>query len=303
MRAARTLLAGLLIACVVLTTGATAALASTRTVGLDEATFTTPGWFTPSYTGVSAGLVLANTDALSLSSTAGTITSWKMATPVAGGTIRLVVLRPDGIGGWSIVGRSDPVAVASTGVNTYTTSLPIAAGDAIGVVGAGAGLGEQTPVVGRSSSVWFGASSMPGAIGSPAFSVADTAFGLMATVVEAGPDPQPAAPIHPVQPVALGATASVDGSSRSGTGEVDDRSRGNVVAPVGSNLVLRGANLHLATRVYFNNVPAAVWWIDGYEQLTAVVPRGLPAGPITVRIGGVAGVNEDTPGVRIVVRD
>jgi hypothetical protein len=300
MRAARTLLASLLIACVVLTTGATAALASTRTVGLDEATFTTPGWFTPSYTGVSAGLVLANTDALSLSSTAGTITSWKMATPVAGGTIRLVVLRPDGLGGWSIVGRSDPVAVTSTGVNAYTTSLPIAAGDAIGVVGTGAGLGEHSPVVGRSNSVWTGASTMPGAIGAPAFSVADTAFGLTATVVEAGPDPQPAAPI---QPVALGATASVDGSSRSGAGERDGRSGGDVVAPVGSNLVLRGANLHLATSVYFNNVPAAVWWIDGYEQLTAVVPRGLPAGPITVRIGGVAGVNEDTPGVRIVVRD
>ena len=55
-------------------------------------------------------------------------------------------------------------------------------------------------------------------------------------------------------------------------------------------------------RVSFNDVPATQWWIDGFGQISVIVPPGLPAGPVTLRVGGVGGVNEDTPGTQVNLR-
>jgi hypothetical protein len=61
----------------------------------------------------------------------GTIVSWQIATG-SSGVVRLRVLRPVGEGKFTGVGTSAETT-AATGLNTFSTSLPIKAGDVIGV--------------------------------------------------------------------------------------------------------------------------------------------------------------------------
>lgn len=61
----------------------------------------------------------------------GTVVRWRVK--AAEGTFRLRVLHPDGLGHYVAVATSAPATPAGLGVETFTTSLPIAAGDLIGI--------------------------------------------------------------------------------------------------------------------------------------------------------------------------
>lgn len=63
---------------------------------------------------------------------AGVITSWRIQSGSSGGSVRLRVLRPGGPGRYTAVASSD-VGLTASGVATFTSRVPIAAGDAIGV--------------------------------------------------------------------------------------------------------------------------------------------------------------------------
>jgi hypothetical protein len=62
----------------------------------------------------------------------GTVTGFSITAGSAGGTVRLRVLRPAGNGQYTAVVSSAPATLALNG-NTFTTSLPVKAGDLIGL--------------------------------------------------------------------------------------------------------------------------------------------------------------------------
>jgi hypothetical protein len=62
----------------------------------------------------------------------GTVTGFSITAGSAGGTVRLRVLRPAGGGQYTAVVSSAPATLALNG-NTFTTSLPVKAGDLIGL--------------------------------------------------------------------------------------------------------------------------------------------------------------------------
>ncbi len=64
----------------------------------------------------------------------GTVVRWRMAGPYSGGPFRLVVLKPVAAAKYEAVLASNPVTpVPGSGTVTFTTSLPIQAGDTIGL--------------------------------------------------------------------------------------------------------------------------------------------------------------------------
>jgi hypothetical protein len=62
----------------------------------------------------------------------GTVTSFSVNSESSGGTVQLRVLRPLGNGQYTAAGTSAAGTLA-TGVNTYATSLPVTAGDLLGL--------------------------------------------------------------------------------------------------------------------------------------------------------------------------
>src|SRR4029077_9522465 len=66
------------------------------------------------------------------SPTSGAIVRWRIQN-AEGGPFSLRVLRPNGSGGYTAVGSSNPATPSGTGVQTFTANLPIHAGDLIGV--------------------------------------------------------------------------------------------------------------------------------------------------------------------------
>jgi hypothetical protein len=62
----------------------------------------------------------------------GTIVRWRIQ-DAEGGPFRLRVLRPNGSGGYTAAGTSNPATSSATGLQTFTANLPIKAGDLIGV--------------------------------------------------------------------------------------------------------------------------------------------------------------------------
>ena len=62
----------------------------------------------------------------------GAIVRWRVQ-GAEGGPFFLRVLRPNGSGGYSAMGTSNPATPSGTGLQTFNTNLPIHAGDLIGV--------------------------------------------------------------------------------------------------------------------------------------------------------------------------
>ncbi len=63
----------------------------------------------------------------------GTVTSFALNAGSAGGTVELRVLRPSGAGWYTGVGTSPAETLTLPGPNTFTVSLPVKAGDVLGL--------------------------------------------------------------------------------------------------------------------------------------------------------------------------
>ncbi|HVQ60334.1 MAG TPA: PASTA domain-containing protein [Solirubrobacterales bacterium] len=89
---------------------------------------------------------LAGPGAHATSPADGTVTRWRVV-GAEESAFQLRVLRPDGSGDYTLVGTSAPGAPAGVGVETFATSLPIRAGDLIGLanLSASARLGFAAP--------------------------------------------------------------------------------------------------------------------------------------------------------------
>jgi hypothetical protein len=78
----------------------------------------------------------------------GTIVTWRIASGSMGNEVRLRVLRPAGGGKFTGVGTSAAAMTSGAPLDTFATSLPIKAGDVIGVDNASSALMFTTGVLG-----------------------------------------------------------------------------------------------------------------------------------------------------------
>jgi hypothetical protein len=86
----------------------------------------------------------------------GTLTRWRTIEG-KGGALRIRVLRADGSGEYVLAGTSSSETPAGPGIDTFATSLPVKAGDLIGLenLSISAEVGTATPA-GSEYHAWFG---------------------------------------------------------------------------------------------------------------------------------------------------
>jgi hypothetical protein len=115
----------------------------------------------------------------------GTVTGFSITAASAGGTVRLRVLRPAGGGQYTAVVSSAPATLALNG-NTFTTSLPVKAGDLIGLDNDSSALiFDATSTVPLTA--YFQPALADGQAGAPNQLAAGTRLLLSATVQAAAP--------------------------------------------------------------------------------------------------------------------
>jgi hypothetical protein len=126
--------------------------AATVTVG-SPLTVSFGGVFGSAPSGTWVNSQLAEPGSSVASPVSGTIVRWRMIGNYSGGPFRLRVLRPDGTGKFTGAGTSAPFALAPLmqkgGLQTFSTSLPINAGD---VIGLDVTSGTEIPVAGVTGS-------------------------------------------------------------------------------------------------------------------------------------------------------
>ena len=232
---------------------ATTAQAATVTVG---SPLTTPfAASTGGGVGTAANFVLPEAGANATSPITGTIVRWRVA-GFAGGPFRLRVLAPDGGKTFTGAGTSAPESPASTGTETFTTDLPIHAGDIIGFTD-------------TNSTDKIGIAMVTGAtyLGwEPALEDGLTKEGNTLEGKEVGIN----AEVQP--PPGITAISPVSGSIAGG-------------APV----VITGHDFTGATSVKFGSTAASSFTVNSDTQITAVAPPGVALGSVPISVTTVAG--------------
>lgn len=191
-------LAGALLALALLSPAA--ASAATSTVGLSTSEIDDGSLFTIGYwSGLNATILSANVGAGSGATAGGTVTSWSMRTTQASGTVRLVVIKPVTASSYTIVQVGPLQTVTGTGAQTFAASLPIDAGDLVGVAGGAASARVSMTNGGLSGRGWNDWSPVTVAAGQALGAgggSAGNAYALSATVTT----PDPVVPATPSTP-------------------------------------------------------------------------------------------------------
>jgi hypothetical protein len=192
----------------------------------------------------------------------GAIVRWRMQ-EAEGGPFTLRVLRPNGTGGYTAVGTSNPVTpAAGGGLQTFTANLPVQAGDLIGVdpTSAEDKIGIVPDVAGASFGFIF-PPPFDGATVAPSGSVAGQEIALSAEV-------QPAPAITSITP-----------------------DFGSVVG--GTSVKITGTNLAAASAVKFGSVPATGFKAESETQITAIAPASTIVGPVEITATTLAGTSPE----------
>lgn len=239
----------------ILTLGlASTATATTVTVGSPlTTTFTASEVLNPgTIMNASIGLPGANT----VSPVTGAIVRWHL-TDAQGGPFRLRVLRPAGGSSFTALGSSASVSGTATGLDTFTTALPIQAGDAIGLdITKGAKVGAASaPTSGVA--VWA-PQLAEGATLPYAAAESGAEFGFNAEV-----QPQPT--VTALSP---------------GSGSFKGRTR----------VTVTGTDFAAVSAVKFGSRNALSFTVGSEGQLTAVAPPGAP-GATNLTVTTVAGTS------------
>jgi hypothetical protein len=191
----------------------------------------------------------------------GTIVRWHV-TGATGGPFTLRVLRP-APGGYTAVGTSAGAVPSSLGTQTFPASLPIRAGDLIGL-----NTTNKTDQV--------GAALAPGSL------------------VAAW---QPALP----EGTTLGPTVTASGAEVTFNAEVQPAPRITALSPAsgsiagGTTVTLGGSDFSGATAVSFGGVPAALFPVQSDSSLTAVVPKTTKPGAVAVTVTTLGGTSAAVP--------
>lgn len=196
----------------------------------------------------------------------GAITSWSTnAGKGAGQRLGLKVFRPTGPDSFLVVGQDDR-ALAPSALNTFPVTIPVQAGDVLGLHVPGetesavTACGFETGSMGDKFSFQEG-NVAPG--GTMNFSENNTGFRLnLSATVLASP--------------ALSAISGTSGSLKGG-----------------SKVVIAGANFASLTGVSFGALPAT-FTVDSETQITAKAPASKTLGKVPVTITTVAGTATST---------
>jgi hypothetical protein len=186
----------------------------------------------------------------------GAIVRWKVQGAV-GGPFALRVLHPNGSGAFTATGTSQPVKPNGTGIETFSTQLPIRGGDLIAVDSS-----NPTDEIGvaDASGAGYGIFSAPPFEGAT-LAASQTKAGQE---IELSAEVQPAPAINGVSPT----TGSVLG---------------------GEKVIVTGTNLNGASAVMFGEVPAASFTVVNEEKITAVAPAQAKVGTVDIVATTLAG--------------
>jgi hypothetical protein len=230
--------------------GATVTVGSLRTDITESTTAGSPG-------SIGFANLLVGSGGTAASPVDGVIVNWHL-TGAVGGPFFLRVLRPSG-GGVVGVGRSAGALPTGLTTQTFTTNLPIRAGDLIGLdttnktdeVGAVAALGSQ-----------LGAWVPPAPEGVASFPTVTASNAEIAFNAEVQPPPK----IVAVSP----AKGSIAG---------------------GASVTLTGSDFSGATSITFGGVPVALFPAQSDSSLTVVAPKVKKPGPVDITVTTAAGTS------------
>jgi hypothetical protein len=217
---------------------------------------------------ISPPAVLANTSlaepgANVVSPVTGAVVRWRITGSFSGGPFRLQVLRPTMGGEYTNVATSDPQTPSGTSLQTFTSDVPIQAGDLIALASTNVsdGFGIAQPILGSTLSSW-----------SPQLPEGSTSAPTGAfTGYEVGFDAE-------VQPApGLNLLAPSSGPTMGGT-----------------SVTIAGHDFTEVTAVKFGSTPATSFTANSDTELTAVSPPSSIAGVVNVSITTVAGTTPAT---------
>jgi hypothetical protein len=204
--------------------------------------------------GTWANSVLAEAGAKATSPVSGAVVAWHMVGNYSGGPFKLRVLRPAGSGKFTGAGSSAEVSPVS-GPQTYTTDLPITAGDLIAL------------------DVHEGCIGVAGVAGTDVINWNPTL-----------PEGSTLAPPYPFSDVELGFNAEVQPAP---TIAGLDVTKGSIQG--GTSVTISGTDFERTSSVTFNSTPAAGFTIAGEGTITATAPAAAGVGSVPITVTTVAG--------------
>jgi IPT/TIG domain/PASTA domain len=204
---------------------------------------------------------LPQTGANLASPVTGAIVRWRVQ-GAEGGPFYLRVLHPNGKGAFEAAGTSAPATPADLGLQTFSTNLPIQAGDLIGI--------DPTNVTDK-----IGVAETSGAAYASIFPAPFNGSVVPPSETFSGKEIELSAEILPAPEITLvsPATGSVKG---------------------GAVVTITGKNLANASSVKFGETPAASFKVDSDTKITATAPRSLRPGKVDVSATTLAGTNPNT---------
>jgi hypothetical protein len=239
------------------------ASARTITVGplLQTPATTTVTFLFPSITVINQQF--AGPDMLAVSPVDGEVVRWRVAPGTVGTPYALRVLRPTPAGAYLGVATSAARLSTGTAIETYATSLPIKAGDAIGL-----DLLKTNPTIGGYSAPgitqgFWSPVSLDGESTAPSNSVTGFYFGINAEV-------QPAPKVALISPPG------------GGTGG-------------GTTVTIVGSDFTGVSEVKFGAAPAS-FSVRSETEITATAPAVVNAGSVDVTVTTAAGTSPNVSG-------
>jgi hypothetical protein len=191
----------------------------------------------------------------------GLIVRWRVQGAV-GGPFTLRVLRPNGSGAYTAVGSSAPATPTGEGVQTFSASIPVKAGDLIGVDPTNATDKIGVATVNGAGFASLFPTPLEGATVAPQPGVTGKEIELAAEV-----QPQPV--VKSVEP-AFGPLTG------------------------GAKVKITGTDLAGASAVMFGELPAAAFTVESETQITATAPAFTQRTAVPITVKTVAGTSELT---------
>lgn len=188
----------------------------------------------------------------------GAVIRWRVQ-GAEGGPFYLRVLRPNGSGAYTAVGKSSPATPANSELQTFTTNVPVQAGDLIGIDPSSAADKIGVATVSGASYGFIFPPPFDGATVAPSGTISGSEVELSAEV-------QPAPAITEIAP---------------GHGSVKG----------GTPVKITGTNLTAASAVKFGTVPATGFTVESDTQISAIVPPSKKVGPVDVTVATLAGTS------------
>jgi hypothetical protein len=190
----------------------------------------------------------------------GTVIRWHVS-DFSGGPFALQVLTPDGGASYTATGTSAPVTPSSRATQTFSTQLPIQAGQTLAIENA-----NPTDLIGYLQAVGAKHAFITPPLADGATATATPGAGLEFTY---NAEVQPLPGISAISPLS-GPTAG------------------------GTPVLISGHDLTDATAVTFGGAPATSFSVVSETTLTATAPAQSSAGPVTVSVTTLAG-SADSP--------